>query len=110
MDRDREERRRPFRLFGIPARRTIESQRPLQGQVVVRPLILREERVPAAVAVVLPRSDELRDLVGNEIVDAERQVLAVRAPRPVVRHQRALVAELEAVCAGDVRHRRLPVP
>ena len=59
VDRRRQERRRPFRLFGIPARRTIEAQRPLQRQVVVRPLILREERVPAAVAVVLPRSDEL---------------------------------------------------
>ena len=105
MDRRRQERRRPFRLFGIPARRTIEPQRALQGQAVVRPLILREERVPAAVAVVLPRSDELGDLVRDEVVDAERQILAVRAPRPVVRHQRALVADLEAVRAGDVRHR-----
>ena len=107
-DRRRKKSRWAFLLGGKPAARAIESQRTLQRDTSVGPLFLHEQAVPRVACIVHPWRDRLGELIGLAVVDAIRQVLVVGVPRPIVRHQRVLVADLHAVCAGYVRQRAFP--
>ena len=62
----------------------------------------------AGARVVHPRRNRFGQLIRHAVVEPVRQVLVVRHPRAVVGHQRVLIADLQAVRAGDVRDRPLP--
>ena len=106
--RRRQESRRPFLLRRKPAPGAIDAHGALQRQPAHRPLLLHEPRLPCRARVVHPRRNRLRELIRHAVVHAVRERLIVRHPRAVVGHARVLIAGLQGVGAGDIRHRPLP--
>ena len=94
--------------LGEPAPRVLVSQRALQREAAVRPLILHVEAVVARAVALDVRADAHRELsVGVAVVERVGQLVVHVLDLPVHLVGR-LVADLEAVGAGHVGHRRPP--